>query len=137
MSPEDEWTISTIRGERLTEDTSLVALLPLLLQHPVHALHLMRHELHIETVDSIATLFKTALDDFHEDTDVDTALKGLDLTRLEDKIDGLNVQLMPHQVQGVHWMFIQSGLEQSRDAVISQKSRFKAHPSEVVGLSTS
>ena len=49
-------------------------------------------------------LFKTALDDFHEDNDVEAALEGLGLTRLEDKIDGMNVQLMPHQVLGVHWM---------------------------------
>ena len=106
MSPEDEWTISTTRGERLTEDTSLVARLPLLLQHPVHALHLMRHELHIETVNLVFEPRK--IEAFQCRVDVCVFVE-----------------------------VIQSGLEQSRDAVISQKSRFKAHPSEVVGLSTS
>jgi len=44
------------------------------------------------------------LDDFQEDIDVEKALEGLGLDRLESKIEGMNVQLMPHQVIGVHWM---------------------------------
>lgn len=57
--------------------------------------------------EGLADLFKTALDDFQEDTDVETALKGLGLQRLEDRIPGLKIQLMPHQVLGVHWMIQQ------------------------------
>lgn len=57
--------------------------------------------------EGLADLFKTALDDFQEDTDVETALKGLDMQRLEDRISGLKIQLMPHQVLGVHWMIQQ------------------------------
>jgi SNF2 family DNA or RNA helicase len=56
------------------------------------------------TADGLTDLFKTALEDFHEDIDVETALKGLDLEKLDDRIPGLKVQLMPHQVLGVHWM---------------------------------
>lgn len=52
----------------------------------------------------LSDFFKTALDDFQEDIDVEKALEGLGLDRLESKIEGMNVQLMPHQVIGVHWM---------------------------------
>jgi len=52
----------------------------------------------------LSGFFQTALDDFQEDIDVEKALEGLGLERLESKIEGMYVQLMPHQVIGVHWM---------------------------------
>jgi len=53
---------------------------------------------------SFADLFRTALDDFFEDTSVDDALKELDLAKIDERIPNLSVTLMPHQIIGVAWM---------------------------------
>ena len=69
------------------------------------AAFLLAHFSHADRADiSFADLFKTALDDFFEDTSVDDALKELGLAKIDDRIPNLSVTLMPHQIIGVAWM---------------------------------
>lgn len=44
------------------------------------------------------------MDDFQEDTTIETDLVKLGLKDLNDKLPGMKITLMPHQVIGVAWM---------------------------------
>jgi SNF2 family DNA or RNA helicase len=61
-------------------------------------------------VSSLQEFFAKGLDDFHEDEDIDGALKKLNLAAIDDKLPGLVITLMPHQVMGVAFM-----LQKERD----------------------
>src|SRR4051812_41385722 len=54
-----------------------------------------------EFVDVVA---KGNEDSFDQDATIDKALQALNLTDLKDKIPGMEITLMPHQVMGVAWM---------------------------------
>lgn len=59
---------------------------------------------------SLADFFSNSMTDFSEDQDVEGALKKLGLRTMTDKMKGLEITLMPHQVLGVSFM-----LEKERD----------------------
>lgn len=61
-------------------------------------------------ISSLQEFFTSALEDFSEDADVDTALGKLGLPALDTRFAEMTINLMPHQVLGVSWM-----LEKEKD----------------------